>query len=213
MAPDTRPRVPVRGARRTWKVAGVVPAGGASLRMGGVDKTRLAVGGVPLLDRVLSAARPVCDRLVVVGEERPTAVEGVLFVLEEPRGGGPVPAARAGLLAAGHCDVILVLAADLPLLVEADLDRLVAGLAEHPRADAVAAPDHRGLPNPLLAAYRAPVLRRTIRRQAAHGVPASRLLPASVAMVDLGEPTVLNVNRPADLSRASASLSARAVAP
>ncbi|MDQ2826873.1 MAG: nucleotidyltransferase family protein, partial [Actinomycetota bacterium] len=45
--------------------------------MGGVDKASLPVGGVPLLDRVLAAARPVCDRLVVVGPARPTTVPGV----------------------------------------------------------------------------------------------------------------------------------------
>jgi molybdopterin-guanine dinucleotide biosynthesis protein A len=211
MAPDARSRVRIVGAQRTWRVAGVVPAGGASRRMGGVDKTRLAIGGVALLDRVLSAARAVCDPLVVVGEPRPTAIEGVTFVLEQPCGGGPVPAVLAGIRAAGPCDVVLLLASDLPLLVAADLDRLVAGLADHPEADAVAACDHRGLPNPLLAAYRAPVLRRTMRCQAAAGVPASRLLPPSVAMVELGASAVLNVNRRADVSRASASLSARAV--
>ena len=192
-------------------MAGVVPAGGASRRMGGVDKTRLTVGGEALLDRVLLAARALCDPLVVVGEERPTRVEGVRFVLEQPRGGGPVPAVMAGLGAAGPCDVVLVLASDLPLLAAADLDRLVAGLEEHPEADAVAASDHRGSPNPLLAAYRAPALRRTIGRHGGAGVAAYRLLPPSLAVVDLGPGAVLNVNHPADLSRASASVSAGAV--
>ena len=32
----------------------IVLAGGASARLGGVDKTRLVLGGVPLLDRVLA---------------------------------------------------------------------------------------------------------------------------------------------------------------
>ncbi|MDQ4090592.1 MAG: nucleotidyltransferase family protein, partial [Actinomycetota bacterium] len=80
-------------------IAGIVLAGGAGRRMGGVDKAALVVGGVPLLDRVLGAARPVCDRLVVVGPERPTEVAGVTFVREDPPGGGPVPGVAAGLAA------------------------------------------------------------------------------------------------------------------
>ena len=61
-------------------VAGIILAGGAGRRMGGVDKAALVVGGVTLLDRVLTAARPVCDWLVVVGPARPTGVAGVTFV-------------------------------------------------------------------------------------------------------------------------------------
>jgi molybdenum cofactor guanylyltransferase len=54
-------------------VAGIVLAGGAGRRMGGLDKALVRVGGVALLDRVLAAARPVCDRLVVVGPAPPPA--------------------------------------------------------------------------------------------------------------------------------------------
>ena len=185
-------------------IGAIVPAGGAGRRMGGVDKAMLLVGGVPLLDRVLGAARPVCDRLVVVGPVRPTSIAGVEFVMEDEPGGGPVPAVLAGLTVTGECDIILVLAADLPLLTEADLWRLVGEL-EPPDIDAAAAADHRGGPNPLLAAYRATAMRSTAATLGA-GSPAARLIPPATVLVDLGPAAALNVNRPEDLAAAEALL-------
>lgn len=182
-------------------VAGVVLAGGGGRRMGGLDKAALHVGGVALLDRVLAAARPVCERLVVVGPTRPTEVRGVEFVTEEPPGGGPVPAILAGARAVGPgCDVVLVIAADLPLLTTGHLRRLLAAV-DKPDADAAAAADVDG-PNPLLAAYRGPALAaRATRLELAAGEAAGRLLPDSLLLVDLG-PAILNVNRPDDLAAA-----------
>ncbi len=174
--------------------------------MGGVDKAALRVGGVTLLDRVLAAARPVCDRLLAVGPVRATVVPGVQFVGEATPGGGPVPAVATGLAASG-ADTVLVLAADLPLLSTADLQGLLDRLAADPAVDAVAAMDHRGLPNPLLAAYRGTVLDPSW----GPGAPASALLPDRLATVDLGSQATLNVNVPADLERAVALLRCRPV--
>lgn len=170
--------------------------------MGGVDKAALVVGGVTLLDRVLAAARPVCDRLVVVGPVRPTPVDEVAFVVEDVPGGGPVPAVAAGLAALGDVEVVVVLAVDLPLLRADDVQRLVAAL-DDPGFDAAAASDEGG-PNPLLAAYRAAALLAPAD-PLGPGSPARRLLPARTAPVDLG-PAVLNVNSPADLAAAEALL-------
>ncbi|HEX2048242.1 MAG TPA: NTP transferase domain-containing protein [Acidimicrobiales bacterium] len=170
-------------------VAGVVLAGGAGRRLGGVDKALLRVGGVTLLDRVLSAARPVCDSLVVVGPSRPVDVR---FVREPEPGGGPVPAVRAGLAALPGSDIVLVLAADLPFLGSDHL-RLLLAHVEAAAAD-------RGGPNPLLAAYRRAALAARLEHLGA-GDPAGKLLPAGVATVDLG-PATLNVNRPEDVEAA-----------
>ena len=178
--------------------AGIVLAGGAGRRMGGVDKAALVVGGVTLLDRVLGAARPVCERLVVVGPVRPTSVAGVTFVMEAEPGGGPGAAVAAGLGAAPGAGVVLVLAADLPLLTAGHLRRLLGAL-ETAGAGAAAADDEGG-PNPLLAAYAGPAL---VARAGAlrAGARAGALLPADVVAVDLGQAT-LNVNRPEDLATA-----------
>jgi molybdopterin-guanine dinucleotide biosynthesis protein A len=177
-------------------IAGVVLAGGGGRRMGGLDKAALTVGGVTLLDRVLGAARPVCERLLVVGPERPTAVAGVTFVPEAEPGGGPGPAVLAGVLAAPRGDVAVVLATDLPLLRTDHLRRLLAAL-DGPTVEAAAAAD-KGGPNPLLAAYR---VDRLVGQDVAPGSPAARLLPARTLAVDLG-PATFNVNRPDDLAAA-----------
>ena len=174
-------------------VAGAVLAGGAGRRMGGVDKAALRVGGVTLLDRVLAAARPVCDSVLVVG---PSRAADVTFAREPEPGGGPVPAVQAVLAAAPPSDVMVVLATDLPFLVAEHLQALLAAV-EH--AEAAAAAD-RGGPNPLLAAYRrGPLAARAAALQA--GSPAAALLPPDVATVDLGAAT-FNVNRPEDLEAA-----------
>jgi molybdopterin-guanine dinucleotide biosynthesis protein A len=186
-------------------IAGIVLAGGAGRRMDGVDKLALEVGGRTLLDRVLAAASDVCDRLVVVGPSRPVSVPDVTFASEAIPGGGPVPAVRAGLECVGDVQLVLVLAADLPLLTGARLRLLLEGLAGD--AEAAAALDHQGRPNPLLAAYAAPDL--LVRSAGLEpGMPAAALLPARPALVDLGPEATLNVNRPGDLERARAMLAA-----
>lgn len=181
-------------------IAGIVLAGGGGRRMGGLDKAALRVDGIALLDRVLAAARPLCDRLVVVGPARQVAVAGVEFVSEAEPGGGPVPAVLAGVRACPGCDVALVMAVDLPLLGSADLARLLAAIDQ---GEAAASDEPTG-PNPLLAAYR---VRELVRRGAGLGAgsPAAGLLPAAPVLVDLG-PAALNVNRPQDLAAAEASL-------
>jgi molybdopterin-guanine dinucleotide biosynthesis protein A len=183
-------------------IGGIVLAGGSGRRMGGMDKAALRVGGVALLDRVLGAARPVCDRLAVVGPVRPTSVAGATFVTEDPPGGGPVPGVAAGVVAVEECTVVLVLATDLPLLTAAHLQSLLIALDDH-RADAAAAADVHG-PNPLLAAYRAPVLRAALAGLGP-GSAAGLLLPARTVTVDVG-PGALNVNRPEDLAAAERAL-------
>ena len=175
--------------------------------MGGGDKAALDLDGATMLDRVLAAARPLCGRVVVVGPARETVVTGVRFVQEAAPGGGPVPAVGAGLDAVGPgAAVVLVLAADLPLLAPADLGRLLDRLASDPDVDAVAAVDNQGRPNPLLAAYRVTALERASRGP---GSPAAGLLPERVATVDLGPEATLNVNSPADLEAAVGILRSR----
>src|SRR5436305_1934210 len=118
---------------------------------------------------------------------RPAAVR---YVTEEVPGGGPVPAVAAGLAGlAATCDIVVVLAVDLPLLRADHLRQLVAALVD-PGVEAAAADDVGG-PNPLLAAYR-----RTALQLAGlgPGARASSLLPAATKRVDLGIAT-LNVNR------------------
>ncbi|WP_432983443.1 molybdenum cofactor guanylyltransferase [Dactylosporangium sp. CA-233914] len=109
-------------------LAAIVLAGGRGRRLGGVDKPMVAVGGVPMLARVVSAlmeggAAPI----VVVGPVREGMPAGVRVVREEPAGGGPAAAVGAGIgeVAAGGrggppgvggLGLVAVVAADLPFL-------------------------------------------------------------------------------------------------
>ncbi|MCA1691653.1 MAG: molybdenum cofactor guanylyltransferase [Acidimicrobiales bacterium] len=203
--------VPARSRGRcrvSARRGGLVLAGGAARRMGGIDKLGFELGGVTILDRVLGAAKPVADPLVVVGPRRPTTVRSVRFVHEAQPGGGPVPAVLAGLEQLRGAEVVLLLAGDLPLVATTDLVRLLAALAGDPGLQAAAAADHAGRPNPLLAAYRAPHLRAAVG-ELSPGAPARRLLPQSVVTVDLGATATLNVNFRADLERAASLLDQR----
>lgn len=190
-------------------IAGIVLAGGAARRMGGVDKATLEVGGVTLLDRVLGAARPVCGSLVVVGPRRATGVEGVVFIQEPQARGGPVPAVAAALEHVGDAvDVVVLLAADLPLVTTDALATLVSSLHAG-RSDASAALDERGRATPLCAAYRTRWLRASLDALGAEqwaGSRADRLLPGDAVAIDLGPGVSLNVNCPADLERARSLL-------
>ncbi len=144
----------------------VVLAGGGSRRMGGTDKVLLEVGGQSMLDRVLAAGAGARLR-VVVGPRRPVSNEGVpvsnrsiegvpdskrvgavRWAREDPAGSGPLAGLVAGVAALGPAaaEVVVVLAADMPLVDAA----AVAALVE--AAPAVLA-DLEGQPQPLAAAY------------------------------------------------------------
>ncbi|MFI6503492.1 NTP transferase domain-containing protein [Nonomuraea typhae] len=134
----------------------VILAGGAAERLGGVDKPGLTVGGRSLLESVAAAVRGA-DRVIVVGPERlrPRAD----YVLEEPRGGGPVPALRAGL-ARVRAPWVVVLAGDMPLLRPSHVGALLER-AQAPGAGAVLV-DGDGREQWLAGAWRTEALRQAL---------------------------------------------------
>ncbi|WP_326823475.1 molybdenum cofactor guanylyltransferase [Streptosporangium sp. NBC_01756] len=97
-------------------------AGGLARRLGGRDKPGLHVAGRPLIESV-AAAVPDAGRLIVVGASRPGLPEAI-FVREDPPGGGPVPALRAGL-AEVTAPWVALLAADLPFLTAGHVSALL----------------------------------------------------------------------------------------
>jgi molybdopterin-guanine dinucleotide biosynthesis protein A len=160
-----------QGHRDTSLVAGtfgaVVLGGGAARRMGGVDKPGVAVGGLPMRDRVLAAAAGASP-LVLVGP--PVDVPpGVLVTREDPPGGGPVAATAAGLAALGPPDTgpefVALLAADLPLLT-AGAVRLLTDELVRTAADGVVYLDGVGRRRPLCGVWRTAALRAALDRLA-----------------------------------------------
>jgi molybdopterin-guanine dinucleotide biosynthesis protein A len=141
----------------------IVLAGGRARRFGGVDKVLIEVGGKTLLERALAAARRARST-VVVGPERP-GFANVSWLLEDPPRSGPVHALLAGL-GSGSAPLVAVLAADLPFVSVAVVERLVASVGD---ADGAVAVDGSGRDQYLLAVY----------RRAALG-PALTKLPSSI---------------------------------
>ncbi|MCO5974338.1 molybdenum cofactor guanylyltransferase [Actinoallomurus soli] len=99
----------------------VILAGGAASRLRGADKPGLLVGGRTLVERV-GAAVADARRIVLVGPSRPE-LPAAISVREDPPGGGPVPALRAGLARVEE-PWVAVLAADLPFLTADDVAAL-----------------------------------------------------------------------------------------
>ncbi|MBX6384467.1 MAG: nucleotidyltransferase family protein [Microbispora sp.] len=102
----------------------VILAGGRAERLGGADKPGAVVGGLPLVARVAEAVRDA-RAVIVVGP--PREMPGVLFTREDPPGGGPVPALRAGLAEVTSPFVVL-LAADLPFIAAGHVGALLAAV-------------------------------------------------------------------------------------
>jgi len=103
-------------------VSAVVLAGGSSRRLDGTDKPMLTVAGKSLLQRTFDSLHSAgVTSIAVVGPERElTLPDGVVCVQESPLGAGPAASTLCGV-AALTCDgddLVIVLAADLPLVGE-----------------------------------------------------------------------------------------------
>jgi molybdopterin-guanine dinucleotide biosynthesis protein A/DNA-binding transcriptional ArsR family regulator len=134
--------------------SGVVLAGGSALRLSGVDKPALTVGGMSLLRRAVDAlggARPV----VVVGPER-EGFPDVVWTREAQPGSGPVAALAAGLAALGPDagELVVMLAGDLIGVRRSTVDRLVAAVT----ADGAVLVDAEGRRQWLLGVWRTEAL-------------------------------------------------------
>lgn len=148
--------------------AALVLAGGAGRRLGGVDKSRLPVGGRPMRDRVLDAVADARPRILVGPGPAPA---GVLRARETPPGSGPVPATAAGLALLGpEVTEVALLAADLPLLTAAAVTALRARLAAGD-CDGVCYRDDRGRRQQLCGVWRVAALRTALDRLRETGAP------------------------------------------
>jgi molybdenum cofactor guanylyltransferase len=155
--------------------AAVVLAGGAARRLGGIPwrpggagKPALPVGGRPMLHRVLAAVGDASPR-VVVGPPGLALPPGTVRTQERPPGGGPVPAAAAGLAAAGtEVREVALLAADLPLLDPAAVATLRAALSRT-GGDGAVFVDGEGRRQWLCGVWRGAALRQALATAPAGG--------------------------------------------
>ena len=201
---------------------GVLVAGGAGSRLAlGIPKALVRVGGVTLLERGIETLAAVCDRIIV------TAPAGLALPLadrarspgrscpirraDDPAGTvGPLAGIVAGLSSGAFARAV-VLGVDLPFVVPATLEAMLARMSGHHAV--VPAPG--GFPQPLAAAY-APAAEPILASCLAAGErsPTRALGSLDVRMLDDvelallpgGPGTFFNLNSPADLEQAARRL-------
>jgi molybdopterin-guanine dinucleotide biosynthesis protein A len=150
----------------------VILAGGEGRRLGGADKALLEVGGRSLLERVLAAVSGA-GRVVVVGPRR-AGIEGVTWCQEDPPGGGPVAAIGAALPHTAS-PYLCLLAADLPFVTKAVINRLVSAAD---RRDGALLVDSRGRDQLLCAVFSRSALAKRLTGRPLPGRPLRSLVEA-----------------------------------
>lgn len=126
---------------RTSPIVGVILAGGRSRRMGGADKALLALGGRPMLARVIDRLRPQVSEIVLNANGDPGRFARFgLPVVEDamPGHSGPLAGILAGLRWAyanrPDAPFIVTAAGDTPFFPADLVDRFLAAAGEtHPR--------------------------------------------------------------------------------
>jgi len=138
---------------------GIVLAGGKSTRMG-VPKATLPFGPETMLQRVVRLLSTVVSPIVVVAardQELPELPPATLVTRDEREERGPLEGLRAGLKALPvTVDAAYVTSCDVPLLVPAFVERMIALRAD----DDIAVMEIDGFTHPLSAVYRRATLPR-----------------------------------------------------
>jgi len=123
--------MPNRNSQPHPATLGLVLAGGLARRMGGGDKALIAIGGIPILDRVLERLRPACTGIILNANGDPArfARYGLPVVPDSvPDFAGPLAGILAGLdWAAAHVPDIAWMASapgDCPFLPHDLVSRL-----------------------------------------------------------------------------------------
>jgi molybdopterin-guanine dinucleotide biosynthesis protein A len=153
---------------------GAIIAGGRGTRLGGRDKSHLAVGGRLIIDRQVDLLQQVTDEVILVGSHpsRPATL-GVPVHADRVTGCGAIGGLYTALEVA-RGDRVVVIACDMPFLVAPLLARLVAMTD---RADAAWVRTSAGV-EPLVACYQ-----RGTRTRVREAIEAGRLKLADLARI------------------------------
>lgn len=189
------------------KVLGAVLAGGRSRRYG-ADKSAARVGGVPMVERVLSVAAAVADEVVLVSSRPVAGAETAPRIADRIPDLGPLGGLHAALHEARDrgMGAVLLLPCDVPLVSPAFLRSILGA-----RGDAPAAAPARdgGIAEVLCAVYGVEVLPAVERRVRGEDRSLQGLFrevggrPLALADLDLDhDGALLNVNTPEERRRA-----------
>ncbi|PDQ20836.1 molybdenum cofactor guanylyltransferase MobA [Mesorhizobium sanjuanii] len=197
-------------------IAGIILAGGRSRRMGGGDKSLLALGGDSLLDHVASRFAPQVGPLALSANGDPARFAGIeLPVLADVVEGfaGPL----AGILTAlewaaadTSCEALATAAGDTPFLPRDLVERLVAAAGARPGSIAVACsggkwhPTFALWPTEARAALRRFLVDEDIRRVSAF-IERHGFVEVEFSLLKSGEHEIdpfFNINTPDDLAAA-----------
>ena len=195
--------------------AAAIIAGGRGRRLGGLDKSRLAVGGRRIIERQLAALSQVAPHILVVSDNpHRFRACGLRVCGDLLPGAGPLGGLHAALTRSPSRRT-LVVAGDLPFLSGAFLRHLSS---RTPHADAVVPRNADGL-QPLCAVYDRRCL-DAIRTRIARGqrrladlaeaLAVTEVEPQEVAAFDPDGMMLFNVNTPADRARAEGRAAGRA---
>ncbi len=188
---------------RLGNITGALLLGGESNRMGR-DKAHLEWKGEAWSTRTARLLDGLFVETLLVGGDPESAAPGKRVVDTA----GPACALRGlvGALEAASSERVLVVATDLPLLVE---DLLLA-LTAWPESDIVVPTDEFG-DHPLCAVYRREVCLPIAREQLESGrlslrellsrVESARVSLEDLGVADLGSGLLANINTPDDLAR------------
>ncbi len=192
---------------------GVILAGGRATRMGGGDKGRLMVGGVPLIQRVIARLGPQVDALALnANGDAARWADLSLPVLADASDDrpGPLAGVLAGLDWAADlgCPHIVTAAADTPFLPPDLVPRLLAAAGPSGLALAATQEDGRTWPQPTFGLWPTS-LRDDLRQAIADGT--RKMLHwtdrhgAGLAVFETAPfDPFFNINTPEDLARAEA---------
>jgi molybdopterin-guanine dinucleotide biosynthesis protein A len=198
------------------RIAGVILAGGLATRMGGGDKTLLALGDRPILAQVIDRLRPQVDAVVLNANGDPArfAAFGLLVVADTVEGyAGPLAGILAGMdwAAAGGFDLVASAAGDTPFFPETLVADLRTAMEREgtPLAMAMTPDPERGLSRHPTFGLWSVALREDLRT--ALGAGQRKVIewaePRGCAKaVFEGAYPFFNVNTPEDLARAQALL-------
>ena len=134
------------------RVTGIVLAGGRSSRFGR-DKLAERVDGRTLLDSAIDGVTPASTEILVVAapEAAPALPNGARLVHDPVAFEGPLAGVAAGLRAATE-SIVFVVGGDMPMLVGAVVDSMLAALSTS-GVEAIVL-EHEGRPRPLPIALR-----------------------------------------------------------